>query len=196
MRMAAAELIPTTRTMDNVRSADADERALETAFDRCATALYRYILVRVGGDTHRADDFMQQLWIRSRTLVGTPDEHVEFRLRAIAKNLIRTWWREARRQPACIALPDPALAAELARRLVRDEPPDAWLVRDEVRTQLLLAVTELSASDQELVFAHYFDGLSQSAIASARATTARAIEGRLYRIRALLREKLLHLEPF
>lgn len=170
--------------------------AIEAMFDRCALTLFRYFIVRTGGDTHLADDLMQQLWIHAQNLVDPHPEQYEFRLRAIARNLIRTYWRERGRRPAHIPLADPPLAADLANRLVSTEIPGDVLERREVRDQLLLALTELPTAQQELIIAHYFEGCPQTELALKHGTSARAIEGRLYRARLALREKLEHLEPF
>lgn len=168
----------------------------EAAFDRCAAAIHRYVLVRVGGDTHLADDFMQQLWLHAQRLTGSPADELEFRLRAIAKNLLRTRWRQLKQRPAHVPLPDPQRAADLARRLVTEQLPAALLEQRETRDQLLLALTELRGAHQELIIEHYFHGRSHAALAAHFGASERAIEGRLYRARLALREKLEHLESF
>lgn len=164
------------------------------AFDRCADSLHRYFLVR-GGDPHLADDLMQQLWLRTRTLAATGSaEQDEFRLRAVAKNLLCTHWRTEQRRSIAVPLADPALAAELAERLTHEPLPPEWLERREVRDQLRLAITALPSEPQELILEHYFHGRSQAELAAALGTTVRAVEGRLYRARGLLRDALRHLE--
>ncbi len=179
-------------------------------FDACAGALYRYFAVRLGGDRHAADDLMQQLWLQAQRLApagtpegdgsvsasaATPREILEYRLRRIATNLVRTHWRRAGRRPAHVPLPEPALAAELASRLVTEELPETLLSRSEVHAQLLLALTELPADQQELLVEYYFHGRSHADLARQYATSDRAVEGRLYRARNALREKLQDLEP-
>ena len=85
------------------------------------------------------------------------------------------------------------LAAELANRLVEEELPPEVLERKEVRDQLLLAITELPSGDQDLIAGHYFDGAAFAELARRTGLSERAIEGRLYRARQALREKLRHL---
>ena len=171
-----------------------DATGMETAFDRCSRSIYRYIAVRVG-DAHLADDLMQQLWLQARTSgTSVPPGELEFWLRGIARNLVRTHWRQRARRPASVPLPHPNLAADLADRLVTEElPPDA-LERREVRDQLLLAMTELPGEQQELIIGHYFQEQSHSALAARLGLSVRAVEGRLYRARQTLREKLRHVE--
>ncbi len=168
--------------------------AMERAFDACAAALYRYFVVRTG-DAHLADDLMQQLWLAAkRGWNGVPAANVEYWLRAIAKNLIRTHWRREARRPGNRPCADPALAAALAERLATEPLADAELERREVRDQLLLAITALCASDQELIIGCYLDGRSHASLAESLGVSERAVEGRLYRARAALREKLKTLE--
>lgn len=170
-----------------------DVAAIHAAFDRCSRAIYRYIAVRVR-DAHLADDLMQQLWLQARTSgASVPDHEREFWLRGIAKNLVRTHWRRQARRPASRPLADPGLAAELAGRLGTKELPPETLERKEIRDQLLLAITELDSADQELIVEHYFHSRSQVELAAERGLSPRGIEGRLYRARQALREKLRNL---
>ena len=167
---------------------------VEAAFDRCSPALYRYFAVRVGGDAHVADDLMQQLWLRAtQAKTPVPEDQTEFWLRGIAANLIRERWRRQKRRPRTVPMADPQLAAELADRLVEEELPPEVLERKEVRDQLLLAITELPSGDQDLIAGHYFDGAAFAELGRRTGLSERAIEGRLYRARQALREKLRHL---
>lgn len=179
-------------TIDNpARSEDA--KGMDVAFDRCSRSIYRYIVVRVG-DTHVADDLMQQLWLQARMgRSDIPSEHQEYWLRGIAKNLVRSHWRREKRRGARISATDPALAAELAERMGREPLPVEFLEHREIQAQLLLAVTALRAEDQEMIIGHYFRGLSHAALARERGISLRAVEGRLYRARVQLREKLRNL---
>jgi RNA polymerase sigma factor (sigma-70 family) len=185
---------PTRELAIDIRSATTDAAAVEAAFDRCSRALYRYIVVRVGGDAHLADDLMQQLWLQARTSrTAVPEDQQEFWLRGIARNLVRTHWRKQRRRPPSVPLADPALAAELAERLVSAELPVEILERKEVRHQLLLAITELDSHEQELIVEHYFHECAQAELGRRLGLSPRAVEGRLYRARRALNEKLKRL---
>lgn len=168
----------------------------EAAFDRCAHSLFRYFAVRTGGDRHLADDLMQQLWIHTRGCAGrVPAHELEPYLRGIARNLVRLHWRRTSRRPPAVSLAQPELAAELSRQMATTVMPPEALSNREVRQQLLLALTELSAEEQRLLIGHYFDGRSYAELAAdAGAASPRVIEGRLYRARQALRRKLEHLE--
>ncbi len=169
--------------------------ALRQVFRSVGGGVYRFILVRVGGDRDVADDLLQQTCYeaaRHRRPPADVDE-CEAWLRGIARNLVRRHWRSARRDAGRVSIADPAVANRLADDLeTRPLPVDA-LVKEEWTTQLLLAVTSLAAADQELIFAYYFDGRPQAAIASDLGVTDKSVENRLYRARGRLREALRHM---
>ncbi len=168
---------------------------VERVFDRCAPAFCRYFAVRTGDDEHTVDDLMQQLWLQARRRAHSVRQpNAEAWLWRVAQNLLRAHWRSRARRPRQVPLADPQLAAELARRFDTEELPAELLARKEVRDQLLLALTALPSDEQELLLGHYFLGLSQAALSKERGISERAVEGRLYRARKLLREKLKHLE--
>lgn len=175
-----------------------DQRArLEAAFDRQGTALYRYLVVRTGGDRHLADDLMQQVWLQLRGAADRtqpiPDDELEFWMRGIARNLVRDHWRRVRKRPKTVPMPEPHLAAELADRMGNDELPVRILERHEVRDQLVLALTALPTADQELIVGRYFQGRSHTDLAADLGISVRAVEGRLYRARRVLLEVLANL---
>ena len=92
----------------------------------------------------------------------------------------------------------PCAQSEVARKLAeaidsQPLPPD-WLAQREVQDQLRLAITGLPAADQDVIFRFYFTGESYEQIAEALGITPRGVEGRLYRARGALRDKLAHLQ--
>ena len=161
----------------------------------CVEAMYRFIAVRAGGDSHLAEDLLQQLWLAARrapaTLIG---RDYQAWLRTVARNLIRTHWRTTRRRGDSVPLVRPELARQLSERIAGGRIPDEELERREVREQLLLAITELDSDDQRLIVGCYFEGCTLAQLALREQATSRAIEGRLYRARAALRERLAQLE--
>jgi RNA polymerase sigma factor CnrH len=176
---------------------DADNRraAVQQAFERCEQAFCRYFTVRVGGDTDIADDLMQQLWLRSRLAAADlQDANPEPWLWRIAQNLLREHRRNRHRTGDWIAA-QPELARMLAQRFDTEALPAEVLARREVQQQLLLALTELASEEQELLIGFYFESQSHAALAERLSISERAVEGRLYRARQALRDRLAHLEP-
>jgi RNA polymerase sigma factor (sigma-70 family) len=168
---------------------------LAAAYDRLGGSLYRFFYVRVGRDEHLAADLMQGLWAAAARNAGkVPEREIEFWLRGVARNLLNTHWRRVSARPAHVAVDDGKLGAALANRIGRERLPLAELEKREVQDRLLRAITSLPAADQDLVFAHYFEGIAQVDLAVRVGMSARAIEGRLYRARQMLREALREVE--
>lgn len=167
---------------------------LARVYDRVASGVYRFIFVRVGRDEHLTADLMQQLWVAAaKNARQVPDAEMEFWLRGVARNLINTHWRRTSTRPTHVPVADAGLAGELADKLGSERLRDTDLANREIRDQLLLAITELSSEDQDLIHAHYVEGRTQVEIAEREGMSVRAIEGRLYRARGALREQLRHL---
>jgi RNA polymerase sigma-70 factor (ECF subfamily) len=166
--------------------------SLRRTFDICADGLYRFILVRTGGDRDAADELLQQACLeaaRSRRRLLDDAERESF-LFGIARNLVRKHWRRMKRRGVSLPNHDGELGSRLASQLEAGPIAPEVLARGEAVTQLMLAITALPSADQHLVFAHYFDGRSHVEIAAEMSSTTKSIESRLYRIRTRLRAML------
>lgn len=173
-------------------STDPQDR-LRRVFQKTGDALYRFILVRVHGDRHAADELLQQTCHEAARHRRMPkdDTECEAWMRGIARNLIRRHWRRTRKRRELRSLEDVSAARQLAEDMEsRPLPPDA-LIREESARQMLLAVTLLPAADQQIVLAFYFEGRSQSDIADTLGVSIKSVETKLYRVRHRLRA-ILH----
>jgi len=65
--------------------------------------------------------------------------------------------------------------------------------RRETLDYLISAIETLGDDDREMIHHYYFLGESQQLIADTMGVTVRAVGGRLYRSRQVLRDKLAHL---
>ncbi len=166
---------------------------LQQTWNRCCQSFCRYFTVRTAGDDHVVDDLMQQLWLRAAVHSPQLRADPEPWLWRIAQNLLREHRRNHAARLERRAVADPSVAADLARRFDTEDLPPELLSRKEVRDQLLLAITSLAAEDQELIIDHYFDGRSHAELAASRGISPRAVEGRLYRARRSLKDRLAHL---
>lgn len=139
---------------------------------------------------------MQELCLQaSRTGAGVDrTEHIDAWLFGVARNVLRRHWRTITRRRRNLPEARLDVGTELADMLDGEPLPNDYIERREVRQQVLLALTALPTDDQNLILQHYFDGQSQADIAAALDVSVRAIEGRLYRARQTLRERLRHLE--
>ncbi|MDX2200434.1 MAG: sigma-70 family RNA polymerase sigma factor [Phycisphaerae bacterium] len=171
-----------------------DRRTLLAEFQRLAGALHRFVAVRVRDDRAAADDLMQQLWLEADRGVGRMriEDH-EAWLRGIARNVLRRYWRENARAARTRPLADAALAAELAAAIDEREIAPQLLEQEEVRDQVRLALTLLAADEQDLIIRAHFRAQTHEQIAGELRISARAVEGRLYRARRMLKERLAHL---
>ncbi|UCE62364.1 MAG: sigma-70 family RNA polymerase sigma factor [Phycisphaerales bacterium] len=190
----ASTTMPTGWLM-SAHAATEGQADLERAFALHGISIYRYFAVRTGGDTHLADDLMQTLWMRAKRSSGDMQAiELEGWLRAIAKNLIREHWRKQATAKRHMPAANPTVARELAEKIAVEDLPEEYLHRQEVRDQLILSITELSTIEQEVTVGYYFQGESQMSLAKRLGTSERAVEGRLYRARRALRERLQNLE--
>ncbi len=164
-------------------------RPVREWYDAAAPGVFRFVVVRAGGDSPLVDDLMQQLWIAAAKSADVlPRDEAEVWLRTVAKRLLITHWRRAGVRRAC-TLDEPGLAAEAAAALcgdpARPETHEA-LARSECRDQLGAALTELPSEDQHLLREHYVRGVPQAALGAGLGISERAVEGRLYRARRAL----------
>lgn len=179
----AAEVVATT--------VNTSARNLQDVFRDCADGIYRYIVVRLGGDCGAADDICQQTCleaVRSKRRPDNPDEYQAW-LRGIAKNLIYAHWRKTKRDAGSID-GDAGHAAELLENLQFRSAPDGSMIQREQQHELLLAVTTLDAADQQLIFSCYFREQSHAMMAEELSVTEKSVELRLYRARRRLRDVL------
>lgn len=187
--------------MGSIRSAEnhvsqSSPPDIEAAFDQCGQSLYRYVVLRTGGDTNLADDIMQQVWLNAiRSDRSVAPNEMEFWLRRIAKNALNAHWRRHGGASKQVSTPNPQLAAQLAEQLETEAVPLSLLGRKETQAQLLLALTELPSQEQDLIVQHYFHERSLRLIAESLHLSERAVEGRLYRARLALRQVLKNIKP-
>lgn len=189
MNLATAA-IPAELAFPALKVEDAKtDNGLWQVFDACCDGLYRYVLFRVGGDRHAADDLLQQVCCLAAGHHRVPEqpEACEAWLRGIARNLIRKHWRDRARGNGASGPPNGRAGRRLLEEMEAGPLPEEVLAREETVRQLLWAVTALSAPDQRLIFAFYFEGRSQADIARDDGATVKGIENRLHRARNRLR---------
>lgn len=165
---------------------------MANAFVQCSDAVYRFILYRVGRDRTVADELLQDCCheaIRHKNPPTDPDRFGAWMV-GIARNLIRRHWRLRRRDQRNQPLDDQATGARLVEALESTEDDCGAAVTKEATDALMLAVTALALSEQRLVVGVYFENRSLEQLADEQRTTSKAIESKLYRIRAKLRELL------
>lgn len=155
------------------------------SFDRGVVAhigLVRHIGAATLSGQVDLDDFTQD--VLARVFAKRDQLRDLSRLRAwmasIARNTARNWNRRQR-----------VMFTELSDALSLPVPPSDELLSDQERWAALVeALSRLPESDQALIRAHYYDGLSAREIQARSQLSAGAIRVRLSRARAALRERL------
>ena len=188
--------VQATGGMDEAAGEIAASRApgvdLREEFVRNSGTLYRFILVRVGGNRDVADELLQECCCeaaRSRRLPDQSDAYPGW-FAGIAKNLVRRHWRRKRLDGRRYSVNDSDVFAELAARFATEPLPPELLESKELAHGLVSAMQSLRQNDQDLLMAFYFDGRSMPEIAKELALTVKSVEGRLGRARNRLREIL------
>jgi RNA polymerase sigma-70 factor (ECF subfamily) len=150
-------------------------------FDR----LYRFVLLVCRGDETQARDALQDTFCRVARHVRRFEEEDVFWcwLVALARSSARDAGRKRHRYWK--------LLADYARRWLpvegaHDEAPGHY-----IEEQMLGCVNELEADDRALVEGKYFTRLSTDELARRSGKTTRAVESRLFRLRAVLRTRFL-----
>ena len=187
-------VLPTDADISAMRRLrEGDDLALNEIMDRWQRRLTSYLLRAIGNETV-AVDLAQETFVRvyqSREKYQPTGEFSTW-LFAIATNLLRQHFRWLKRHPTVSmdsvepGCDDPPLSAHLpaedSNNVERDER--ARIVKD--------AVTALPPELREAVLLFEYEDLSHEQISKIAGCSKKAVETRLYRARALLREKLRH----
>ena len=155
--------------------------------------IYGYVR-RIIGDAESARDVAQEAFLRAYTSLAGLRDPRKFRpwLYAIAVNLSRNWLKRQRRAPLSLGrspsgspadereLPDPGLSAS----------PSYVADRKELRSIVARAVEALPPKYRDVSILRLQHGLKVSEVAEALGVSVAAVESRLRRVKAMLREKL------
>jgi RNA polymerase sigma-70 factor, ECF subfamily len=158
-----------------------DEEAFRGFYDRTARILWAY-LSRATGDSHAADDLLQEAYYRlirsaARLESETHRRHYLFR---IATNLVN----DRRRRP-----PEQPLDPEMAERIPADTDHAGRLER---RRRLRTAMAGLKRRERELLWLAYAEGSTHEEIASVLSLRPSSIRVLLFRARQRLAKLLGH----
>jgi RNA polymerase sigma-70 factor (ECF subfamily) len=160
-----------------------DAAAWEALYRRGFRPLWAFISARTSGQRDVAEEITQECWMIAVRRLKDFDPHrapFEAWLKGIAERLLMNHQRSLRRRPK----PDPRTPMDLA---APTQDPD--------RTErVLLALTALPSSYQEVLRAKYERGLAVVEIATKMGRTQKAVESLLSRARDAFREVWRRLE--
>jgi RNA polymerase sigma-70 factor (ECF subfamily) len=144
-------------------------------------AIFRHLLALTRGDDDLTKEALQRTYLRVAKHVRPCDAEAMFRgwLRMVARTALQDCWRRRR-----------SFADLLLRR--QQEPPELADPGsdDRLMTELDQALKRLDAADQALLEAKYYSGLDVRTLATNLSLTPKAVESRLTRARAALRQEL------
>jgi RNA polymerase sigma-70 factor, ECF subfamily len=168
------------------RMVEGDDMAYRQFHDAYCNRLWRYLIVVSAGNEETARDALQQTFTRVvRHIRIFPSEEIFWSwLTVIARHVLFDTRRSQRRYFAF-------LDRFTQHRAAEHEPPAAHAAGDRLEELLQRELALLPAEDRDLIERKYFERQSVAAIASARQTTASAVESRLVRIRHKLKTAVL-----
>ena len=154
----------------------------EELVDRCYRPVLSYVF-RLTGGCRDSEDLTHQAFLlaferlaRGEEFSGDPGRW----LRGTARNLVRGWWRRARKAPALVA-------DRLALAVAEDQNPAAAAAQAEEREALDHCIGQLVPKDRDVLAKRYEEGLKASEIAAQIRASVEAVYMRLSRIRQKLK---------
>jgi len=167
--------LPAERSKAKAAPARMDEESFRAFYERTARQVWAY-LVRLTGDSHAADDLLQEAFFRFYR-AGThyeSESHRRNSLFRIATNLARD---HGRRQRRGIDVPLP-------------EDMQSRDARHDQRTDLARALSRLKPLQREILWLAYAQGSSHIEIAEIVGLSSKSIKSLLFRARRKLAELL------
>jgi RNA polymerase sigma-70 factor (ECF subfamily) len=156
-----------------------DEDAFRAFYDRTARSLWHY-LSRIAGDTHVADDLLQESYYRFLRARGPweNESHRRAYLFRIATNLVQDGRRRAR-HGYTVALPDPDQSTLAA---AGGDPAEASIRRTDLRR----AMDRLRPRERALLWLAYAQGHAHTEIADTLGIKTGSVKLLLFRARRKL----------
>jgi RNA polymerase sigma-70 factor (ECF subfamily) len=175
------------------RLAGGQDAALNALMARHAGSLYGF-LCRFVGDQETANDLAQETFVRvyQHRADFKPGQRFSTWLFTIGANLARNHLRSRSRRPE-VSLESMAMddGPSVADRLpAGGDAPDEAALRQEQQRAVRRAVADLPEDLREAIVLCELEDRSVAEVAGILATTAKAIESRLYRARQQLRARL------
>lgn len=177
--------------MDNIPQ---PRKSFVTVYNKLALPLTKFIVKHVGGDQQVAEE------VFSRTVVAAYEGFHTFKHKSsyftwlcrIALNKIADYYREQVNQRSGIIVP---FLEEIA--FIQDDhlTPDEKLALHELKASVRECLDLLPIEKRQLLYLRYWRDLTIKQIAKQFGISERAVEGRIYRSKQLLKEKVLNEHP-
>ncbi len=177
---------------DMARLTAGDDAGLNALMDRHAERLFHYLLRQLNNETDAAD-LAQETFVRvyQHRDHFRPETNFSTWLYTIATNLLRDRFRWRKRHPQVSLDADDEETAALKDALPGTSPsPSDQSVTNERAAAVRNAVASLPEDLRTVVILSEYEGLPHAQIATVLNCSAKAVESRLYRARAHLRQRL------
>jgi RNA polymerase sigma factor (sigma-70 family) len=169
------------------------DAALSNLMERHGERLFHYLLRQLQNETDAAD-LAQESFVRvyQHRARFRPAQKFSTWLYAIATNLVRDRfrWRQRHPQVSLDASADADSAALIESLPGTDPTPSERLLANERADKVRRAIASLPEDQRTVVILFEYEELSQAEIAAALNCSVKAVENRLYRARAQLRQVL------
>jgi RNA polymerase sigma-70 factor (ECF subfamily) len=168
-------------------------RGDRTAFEELVRRTSRLVFARLyleTGDTHRAEDLLQETWLRAfRSLHGLSDPaNLRSWLLTIAQNALSDANRAESRQKR--AAPPQAGPEALAQHPASSPPPDEVATRAEQRSRVLAVLRSLPEEYRLPLTLRYIGGADYETIETQLGLSNGSLRGLLHRGLKMLRARL------
>lgn len=171
------------------RLRERDPAAFQCLNERYLPAVWRFVYMRVDGDSHLAEDIVSEAVLALvRFLSEESNDEIENPggwLRSVAKHKVQDHYRAVARVRHLIDD-----AKQTAEADTRDDPAKCEESREK-RAEVRRAMDEISDQHRAVLEWKYLDKLSVREIADRWDTTEKAVESILFRARRELRMRLL-----
>jgi RNA polymerase sigma-70 factor (ECF subfamily) len=165
------------------RAQDGDSQAFGELYDRYVGLVFRYVYYRIG-DRSRAEDFTSETFLRALRRISTytwQGRDFGAWLVTIARNLMADHFKSSRFRLE-------VTTDDLGDADRRQDGPEGAVVQSLCNDELLAAVKELGAEQQECIVLRFLQGLSVAETAQVMGKNDGAIKAMQYRaVRALAR---------
>ena len=169
-----------------------DEAEMREFYDEHLATVHRYVACRVDRDPGLVEEVVEEVFFQAFRDAEQFDGKRSLRawLLGIARHRVLDACRRRRRRPAlerAFGGLDEEVAARLAE-LERGDLPDGVVEHEEIASLVEIVLSGMPPAYEEVLRMHYLEGLAVKEIAEDRATSAKAIESRLYRARIAFRD--------
>jgi RNA polymerase sigma-70 factor (ECF subfamily) len=171
-----------------------DDDALDAFCHRFFQPLYRFALMRTGGDADLAEDVVQQTLCRAIDRAGTWRGEAQLLtwLCAICRREIAMHFRRLQRAPVQVELTEdlPEVRAALESLLTDEADPERRAARSEIRALVHVALDRLPTHYGQALEWKYLEEATMEDIAERLGSTSKAVESLLTRARHAYRDAL------